>query len=245
VGSACGAPPITSPGPGSTLTSNAVAFTGGHTSCDLQHWLYVGTTQGGSNLFNADLGTGHTATVAGLPNSGTIWVRYWTLFSTGWVFTDQSYTMSVGAIFQDNMENGSGNWFAEVPWALTTATAHSATHSWTDSPGGNYGNDTNASLWSPTLNLSGRTSATLTFWHRYDLESSFDFARVWVTTDGGATFTQVASFTGTNTTWTQATINLNAFAGQSSVRILFQLFSDDSITRDGWYVDDVVVTGSP
>ena len=90
-----GPPPITSPAPGSTLTSTTVTFTGGHTASDLQHWLYVGNTRGGANLFDQDMGTGHTATVFGLPTSGTIWVRYWTLFSSGWAFTDQSYVMNV------------------------------------------------------------------------------------------------------------------------------------------------------
>ncbi len=93
------------------------------------------------------------------------------------------------------------------------------------------------------MNFSGLSSVTLTFQHRYDLESGYDFGRVWVTTDNGTTFTQIASFTGTNTAWAQTTIDLSAFAGRPSVRIVFQLLSDASITRDGWYIDDVLVTG--
>ena len=85
------APPITTPVPGSTLTSSTVTFQGGHTGADLQHWLYVGTSQGAQDLFSGNMGRGHTATVPNLPNSGTIWVRCWTLFSSGWVFSDQSY----------------------------------------------------------------------------------------------------------------------------------------------------------
>ena len=145
-------------------------------------------------------------------------------------------------IFQDNMENGPGNWFPSSPWALTTSAAYSPTHAWTDSPGGNYGNNANVALWSPVLNFSGLSVVTLSFRHRYDLEDTFDFGRVWVTTDNGLTFTQMASYTGVNTNWTQATINLSAFAGQPSVRIVFQLVSDGSATRDGWYIDDVLVT---
>jgi parallel beta-helix repeat protein len=69
-------------------------------------------------------------------------------------------------------------------------------------------------------------------------------ATCWVTTNNGVTFTKVASFTGTNTNWTQATINLDAFAGHPSVRIVFQLLSDSTITQDGWYIDDVAVNGT-
>ncbi len=148
-------------------------------------------------------------------------------------------------IFQDDMESGPGSWVAQPPWDLTTEAAQSPITSWTDSPGGNYSNNANVSLFSPSLDFSGFSSVILKFWHRYDLESGFDFGNVWVTTDEGATFTLLASFTGTNTTWTEATINLSAFAGQPSVRFLFQLLTDGSITMDGWYIDDVLVTGVP
>lgn len=179
-----------------------------------------------------------------LPSSGTyiIEVTSYAANTTG------SYTLSLSTnsntvIFQDNMENGSGSWFAQSPWALTTSAAYSPTRSWTDSPGGNYSNNANVALWSPFLNFSGLSSVTLTFWHRYDLESGYDFGRVWITTDNGSIFTQVASFTGINTTWTQTSIDLSAFAGRPSVRIVFQLFSDGSVTRDGWYIDNVLATG--
>jgi hypothetical protein len=86
-------PPITSPTPGSTLTSATVTFTGGHTSADGQHWLFVGTTAGAYDLFTRDLGSGHAATVSGLPATGTIYVTYWTYFAgIGWTSTSQQYT---------------------------------------------------------------------------------------------------------------------------------------------------------
>jgi hypothetical protein len=98
------------------------------------------------------------------------------------------------------------------------------------------------SLFSPVVDLSGRSSVILTFWHRYDLEQGFDFANVWVTTDGGATYVgPLAQFTGTSTVWTSATVDVSPFAGQPTVQIAFQVFSNSSITRDGWYIDDVVV----
>jgi hypothetical protein len=90
-----GPPAIACPGPGVTLTSKTVTFMGGHSAGDLQHWLYVGTTPGGYDLFTQDLGTGHMATVNGLPDTGTIHVRYWTRSSGGWQVVDRPYTMNV------------------------------------------------------------------------------------------------------------------------------------------------------
>jgi serine protease len=87
------APPITSPAPGTTLAATTVTFTGGHTGADLQHFLHVGTLQGGNDIASLDLGTGHTVEV-NLPASTagtTIWVRYWTRFPAGWFLTDQQY----------------------------------------------------------------------------------------------------------------------------------------------------------
>jgi len=90
-------PPIITPRPGATLTSTSVTFTGGHSSQDLEHWLYVGTSVGANNLHDSkSMGTGHSRTVSGLPTSGTIYVRWYTRNSSGWSKQDHTYTMSVG-----------------------------------------------------------------------------------------------------------------------------------------------------
>ena len=88
-------PVLITPSLGAPLMSTTVTFTGGHRSADLQHWLWVGTSPGSPNLFTRNMGTGHSVTVTGLPNSGSIHVRYWTRSSTGWEFQDQTYTMNV------------------------------------------------------------------------------------------------------------------------------------------------------
>jgi hypothetical protein len=78
-------PAMSSPAPGSTLTGSSVTFTGGHTSQDTEHWLYVGTSVGAKNLHDSgSMDTGHTTTVSGLTTSGTIHVRWWSRNSSGW-----------------------------------------------------------------------------------------------------------------------------------------------------------------
>jgi len=86
---------ITSPTPGSTLAGPAVTFnwnTG--TGVPLQYWLYVGTTGVGSaNIWNQDQGTALSRAVAGLPTTGgTVYVRLWTRFASGWLYIDYTYT---------------------------------------------------------------------------------------------------------------------------------------------------------
>jgi hypothetical protein len=145
-------------------------------------------------------------------------------------------------IFQDDLENDLSGWETTGgAWSQTDATAHSPTHSLTDSPFGDYSNDTNVSLWSPVINLPSSGTASLTFWHYYNLETFFDFGNVWVTTDDGATFSWLGSFTGTSDGWVQTSFDLAAFRGRS-IRVIFQIFTDSNVTADGWYIDDMAVS---
>ncbi|HXE76345.1 MAG TPA: hypothetical protein VNN18_12035 [Candidatus Xenobia bacterium] len=148
-----------------------------------------------------------------------------------------------GPLFLDNAENGTAGWFASPPWTQTTATFHSPTHSWTDSPSGDYDNNILADLWTPPLDVSAFNGLPLTlgFWHRYDFEPNADFGTVTVVNFDNLTATQVASFTGTDTNWHQTTVNLSAFAGSSKISIVFAVTSNGSVTHDGWYLDDIAL----
>ncbi len=94
---------LTSPLLGATLTSTSVKFSGAHTSVDVYHSLWVGTSSGSKNIHAGPM-TNHSETVSGLPSSGRIYVRYWSTNSANssdpnaWKFTDQIYTMAVGAV---------------------------------------------------------------------------------------------------------------------------------------------------
>ena len=86
-------PKLIAPAPGSRLSTTTATFRGEHASGDLQHWLYIGTTKGRSNVFSQNMGTNHSISVSGLPQSGTIYVRYWTRFASGWKFQDHAYSI--------------------------------------------------------------------------------------------------------------------------------------------------------
>ncbi len=141
-------------------------------------------------------------------------------------------------IFADNFENGTGNWTLDGPWGATGAEYHSFVTSLTDSPSGEHGDNVNASA---TLNGS-YPAATLSFWHLHDLEDNYDYGRVQVSGNGGAWNTLV-SYDGTITSWQHVELDLSDYAGQD-LRFRFLLDSDGSVTQDGWYIDDVVLTGA-
>ncbi|UCC80202.1 MAG: choice-of-anchor J domain-containing protein [Candidatus Zixiibacteriota bacterium] len=101
--------------------------------------------------------------------------------------------------------------------------------------------------------------ATLTFYHWYTTENTFDGGNVKISTNGGASWTLITpaggydgvlstgyqnpiggeeAFYGSNGFWQQESFDLSPYEYES-VMIKFDYGSDNSvITGDGWYIDD-------
>lgn len=155
----------------------------------------------------------------------------------------QSFYLSAACtVFNDNVEGGAGTWTAQSPWAITTESSHSSSHSWTDSPGGSYANGRNISLTSQTFNLSGYTGVTLSFWHTYDTEAGWDYGYVEYSTNGGTTWTQASRYNGSHPAWSQEVVSLPNLDNISNARIRFRFTSDTNTVADGWHVDDIQLT---
>ncbi len=144
--------------------------------------------------------------------------------------------------FSDNMELGQGAWTHygdNDNWHLSTYYSHSpitswycgveATHQYTDR--------NTASLISPRFVAT--PDSALRFWHRYGLEPAYDYAYCEI--DNNMGWWQILGiYNGTQNSWTQPNIPLNAFAGQT-VRLRFRFISDHATIDQGWYIDDVSV----
>jgi hypothetical protein len=162
---------------------------------------------------------------------------------------DAKVPLPRASLFADDMESGAGNWTTGGTvnqWAITTEYAHSPSHAWSDSPGGNYADNTNAWLRSPIFDLAGKTDFALTFWQRYEMETAWDFTYIEYSLDGGATWEPpLGSYTGFQSTWEQESFDVPAFADQPNVTFRFRLESDAYVTEDGWYIDDVDLSYEP
>jgi MYXO-CTERM domain-containing protein len=144
-------------------------------------------------------------------------------------------------IFSDGFETGTTSWSLTGTWGRSSTIYYSGSYSLTDSPAGSYAVSTNHTATKATpFSLVGATSPTLSFWHRYAIESGWDYGYVEVSTNG-TSWTSLASYTGTNNTWTQVTLSLAAYTGQANVYLRFRLYSDSIYAYDGWYIDDVVI----
>ncbi|MFN0122633.1 MAG: M36 family metallopeptidase [Blastocatellia bacterium] len=145
-------------------------------------------------------------------------------------------------MLDDRVENGNQGWIATGGWTITRSRAASATHCWTDSPAGDYGNNADTTLLSPVLDLSNLSDVTLSFAHSHNLETRYDYGIVEYSLDEGATWTRAAAFTGVQTGFVQARVSLDALSEKSTGRFRFRLLSDQTQTADGWYIDDIRVT---
>lgn len=158
------------------------------------------------------------------------------------VVTENFRLSPLEVLFSDDVEGGNAGWTADAPWAITTEASNSPTHSWTDSPGGNHGDNLDISLTSPVFDLSEKQGTTLSFSHIYDLESGFDIGSVEVTPDG-STWTSVVGYSleNQNLVWMDEVLTVPMLDGSATAQVRFRLTSDTNTNRDGWHVDDIVL----
>lgn len=175
------------------------------------------------------------------------------------VYTD-TITKLYGApetIFVDNAASAiswanSGN----GGWSTTTSTFYSAPSCYTDSPNGDYSDNTTGrfsldSLIAITDTVGG---AILRFYAKWDIEAGYDYAQVAVAVNNGFTFTPLCGkytktgnsnqdngqpiYDGTQADWVLEEIDMTDYIGEN-VTIRFLLKSDQFVTGDGFYFDDL------
>jgi hypothetical protein len=147
-----------------------------------------------------------------------------------------------------------------VGWEISTARQHTGERSYFS----DYQNDYCVAIKTPPLELTAGESSSLSFWTVYDIEPSWDGGVVEFSTDGGATWSLLSlspgypstfnsgsdacgypaghhSFSGTDLIWTEYTADLSSFNG-SEVQVRWVFSTDELVTKEGWYVDDINVT---
>jgi len=115
---------MSSPTPGSTLSTSSATFSWTAGSGVSSYWLYIGTTGAGSNNIFSQGGTQRTRTVTGLPASGTLYVRLYSYINSAWQYNDYTYTM-----------NAAVKAVMSSPTPGSTLTSSSATFNWTSGSG--------------------------------------------------------------------------------------------------------------
>lgn len=141
------------------------------------------------------------------------------------------------ASWTDTFELGIGNWISTGSWNTTSTDCYEGSYSLTDSPAGNYQNNSNStlSLASP-LDLQNIDNANLQFWIRTSLVLDGDNLLLETSADG-ATWNVLDFFSGTSV-WVHRSYNLNSFIGQN-LHLRFRLYTNSWGPADGIYIDDL------
>ena len=163
----------------------------------------------------------------------------------------------------DNLESGAPGWTvvpdpvygSDINWTLGTPnnslvnTAYSGTNAW--------GSDLNDSqdfflassyLYSPVIDLSGLTSATLHFWHACDFSEIYEDGIVYVSTNNSTppgNLPMAWDYSGTVTEgWEPADpVDLTPWVGQTVQIVFYYEGVEFGNTVNGWTLDDISITG--
>lgn len=165
-------------------------------------------------------------------------------------------------LFSDNGNEGLTHWQNGNTWGITSD-AYSQPSSFTDSPNGFYGLSTDNSLTLLNeISLRGFQNAFLKLQTKWGIEPTSDIGKIEITTNNGSTWLPLNSdlmhrtsgfgkqnFSGwgfdgytPGLDWVEQKINLSQYLNQR-IKIRFNMSSDGSENRDGWYLDDIQIIG--
>jgi len=165
-------------------------------------------------------------------------------------------------LYADDAESTRANWVAQsnVPgtvWDTTSASSHSGTRSFSESPEGFYAdNMTSTFTLGRTLPLTG-SAAELRFWLRWSIETNYDYLTAEISTDGGSQWLALSGkytaqgsgvgvqtryapgYDGVKHTWVEERMELPIQALLKDVTFRFRFTSDGYTTLEGSFVDDL------
>lgn len=164
---------------------------------------------------------------------------------TSVIYSERIYVLigNGNIVLNDNAEADFSNWTSNLSWGITSSQSYSPTHSFTDSPAGQYTDNTNNSMTLVNaINISSSPVVKISFYHKYSTEQGFDFCNFEVSDALDTLWQTVKSYTGSLSAWTPESFNLTEYAaGSSLIKIRFRLSSDEIVSDDGWYLDDIKI----
>ncbi len=161
-------------------------------------------------------------------------------------------------VFEDAGNSTTAN-FNNNGWATTTSEFVSPSSSITDSPNGDYSNNTFKTIRIKNpIDLTNVVGANVRFYAKWIIENNYDYVQFEVSTDNGnnwtaqcGKFTNMGSNTGTQpqgeplydgiqNSWVLEEIDLSDYVGEQ-ILVRFKLVSDNFQTADGFYFDDLTI----
>jgi len=158
-------------------------------------------------------------------------------------------------VLMNDEGNNMDNWNKTGNWGITNTDSFSSPSCITDSPNGNYSNNSQTSITSKnSYNLNNVQSAWISFKTKWNLENGYDFVTFEISENGGTTwiqqcgeFTNLGSpyqninqpiYDGKSSEWKYEKISLSNYIGKN-IMIRFRLKTDSAVSEDGIYLDDI------
>jgi hypothetical protein len=183
--------------------------------------------------------------------------------SQGYYYSD-TFSVVYGNPLTLFTENGNSmTQWTSTTWGTTTTSYHSSPKSITDSPSGDYPeNSTRTITQNQSVSLSNTVYAELSFWTKWDIEPLVDYVQVQISTDNGSTWLPLCGqytepsfvtstlnqpiYSGMRSEWVHERMSLNDYLGQS-IKLRMKLVSGFSynMQNDGLYVDDMLIQVIP
>ena len=200
----------------------------------------------------------------------SIWIYLLGLLAIGLFAWLQAPLAAPVVVYSSDFESNNGGMSGTLDWEwgiyswtgntcsgtnYPPPSAHSGNHMWAtqlntcyNNLGNNAGYDTcvngntnDDSILSFTVDLTGLTEATLSWWEWQDIYLNWDWAEVYV--NNTVVFQHCGTEYAPSTVWGQQSVDLTTYVG-ASVNIRFHMMSSSVVERAGWFIDDVQVSGS-
>ncbi len=159
----------------------------------------------------------------------------------------------------NNLVNWNGN------WGLTNEYFVSPDFSISDSPFGNYSNNTLSEYFldNNSITFENATYAYAQFHARWEIENDYDYVEFMISTDDGVSWTPLCGqytnpgttnqdndqplYDGTQTDWVLEEVDLSDYLNIQNPQFKFKLVSDQFVNEDGFAFDDfkIITDGYP
>src|SRR5699024_8496647 len=202
-----------------------------------------------------DAGTFETAIPAEDMQGESMTYRWYAVdFNDNKTYTDEYTILLEDAItvgYSQDFESVPSGWFSfgendTWEWGEPTSgpeSAASGDNVYATNLSGNYDNYMDATLVMPPVELpEGDSFLKFKSWHSFEESSSgraWDYGHVVISTDMEE-WDELDMFQGDSDGWEDVTVDLSDYSGE--VYLGFYTYSDVSINRPGWYIDDVQLT---
>ena len=135
-------------------------------------------------------------------------------------------------------------WSIAVPNGIALNSAGSGNKAYTTNPNGDYAANKQAELVSPCYDLTTVSSPILKFSMAYEIEEGWDYLYLECTINKGATWNNLATYTGNNSTLLAYEFDLESFASASSMIFRYRFVSDGYLEQEGVVLDDFIIEGA-